>query len=228
MSTLTDRVASERRADTARLEAFSDAVFAFALTLLVVSLAVPNSYDELVHTLRSFLAFAASFAALVWIWYLHREFFRRYGLGDGPMVVLNAILLFVVLLYVYPLKFLATLVLGSLVDPASLGSIEPDQLAQLIVIYGIGYVAVFSVFLLMYQYALRKKHVLHLTKLDLFDARYAIEANLINIGTGLGSIALALLGAPPAVAGLFYFVLGPIRGVHGARSGRKRRALERT
>jgi len=87
-------VATERRAGTSRLEGFSDAVFAFALTLLVVSLEVPSSYDQLVHTLRSFVAFAPSFAALIWIWYLHREFFRRYGLGDGPMVVLNALLLF--------------------------------------------------------------------------------------------------------------------------------------
>ena len=104
---------------------------------------------------------------------------------------------------------------------------ESGQLAQLIVIYGIGYVAVFVVLILMYLYALRKRHVLHLTRLDLFDARYAIEANVINIGTGLGSIALALLGAPPAVAGFFYLVLGPLRAVHGARSGRRRRGLER-
>jgi uncharacterized membrane protein len=220
-------VATERRADTSRLEGFSDAVFAFALTLLVVSLQVPSSYDELVRTLRSFVAFAPSFAALIWIWYLHRQFFRRYGLGDGPMIFLNALLLFVVLLYVYPLKFLATLVLGSLFDPTSFAAIAPDQVSQLIVIYGLGYVAVFIVFALMYLYALRKRHVLHLTRLDLFDARYAIEADVINIGTGLGSIALALLGAPPLVAGLFYFVLGPLRAVHGARSGRSRRGLER-
>jgi len=220
-------VASERRAETSRLEGFSDAVFAFALTLLVVSLEVPSSYDQLVHTLRSFIAFAPSFAALIWIWYLHREFFRRYGLGDGPMIVLNALLLFVVLLYVYPLKFLATLVFGQMFDPASTAPIDAGQLSQLIVIYGTGYVAVFVVFLLMYLYALRKQHVLHLTRLDLFDARYAIEADVINIGTGLGSIALALLGAPPVVAGLFYFVLGPLRAVHGARSGRHRRTLER-
>ena len=101
-----------------------------------------------------------------------------------------------------------------------------SQLSQLIVIYGIGYVAVFVVFALMYVYALRKRHVLRLTRLDLFDARYAIEADLINIGTGLGSIALALLGAPPVVAGFFYMVLGPLRAVHGARSGRRRRVLE--
>jgi len=192
------RMASERRAETSRLEGFSDAVFAFA----------------------------PSFAALIWIWYLHREFFRRYGLGDGPMVLLNALLLFVVLLYVYPLKFLATLVFWPAVRSGAHRA-ESGQLAQLIVIYGIGYVAVFVVLILMYLYALRKRHVLHLTRLDLFDARYAIEANVINIGTGLGSIALALLGAPPAVAGFFYLVLGPLRVVHGARSGRRRRGLER-
>ena len=127
----------------------------------------------------------------------------------------------------YPLKFLATLVFGQMFDPASTAPIEAGQFSQLIVIYGLGYVAVFVVFLLMYLYALRKRHVLHLTRLDLFDARYAIEADVINIGTGLGSIALALLGAPPLAAGLFYFVLGPLRAVHGARSGRRRRTLER-
>jgi len=219
-------MASERRSETARLEGFSDAVFAFALTLLVVSLQVPSSYDDLVHTLRSFVAFAPSFAALIWIWYLHRQFFRRFGLGDGPMVVLNALLLFVVLLYVYPLKFMATLVFGQLFDPTNTAPIQTSQVSQLIVIYGIGYVAVFVVFILMYLYALRKRRVLHLTRLDLYDARYAIEANLINIGTGLGSIALAMLGAPPAVAGFFYLVLGPLRAVHGARSGRRRGAME--
>jgi len=79
----------------------------------------------------------------------------------------------------------------------------------------------------MYLYALRKRDLLHLTRIDLFDARHAMEANLINVGTALGSIALALLGAPPAVAGLFYFILGPVRAVHGASRGRRRRRLEK-
>ena len=220
-------MASERRAETSRLEGFSDAVFAFALTLLVVSLQVPSSYDELVRTLRSFVAFAPSFAALIWIWYLHREFFRRYGLGDGTMVALNALLLFVVLLYVYPLKFLATLVFGQLFDPTNTAPIQSGQVSQLIVIYGVGYVAVFTVFVVMYLYALRKRRVLHLSSLDLHDARYAIEADIINIGTGLGSILLALLGAPPLIAGFFYLILGPLRAIHGSRSGKHRRKLER-
>ena len=97
---------SRKRSELSLLEAFSDAVFAFALTLLVVSLEVPRSYDELRQALHNFIAFAITFAALIWIWYQHYVFFHRYGLNDGVMVTLNAALLFVVLLYVYPLKFL--------------------------------------------------------------------------------------------------------------------------
>ena len=71
------------RHDVTRLEAFSDAAFAFALTLLVVSLDVPRSYDDLMRTMRGFPSFACCFALLVWIWHEHNMFFRRYGLQDG-------------------------------------------------------------------------------------------------------------------------------------------------
>ena len=95
-----------RRHDISRLEAFSDAAFAFALTLLVVSLNVPRSYDELMTLVRGFPSFACCFALLVWIWHEHNMFFRRYGLQDSWTVFLNGLLLFVVLFYVYPLKFM--------------------------------------------------------------------------------------------------------------------------
>ena len=215
-----------RVADISRLEAFSDAVFAFALTLLVVSLEVPRSYDELIHTMRNFIGFAASFAALIWIWFQHYSYFRRYGLSDPPTIVLNAILLFVVLLYVYPLKFLTTFVFDQLLDPASAAPLSPRQSSDLVLIYSGGYVAVFLVFLLMHLYAYRQRHALHLNRLELFDTRYAIESNVINVGVGAASMALAAVGAPSAVAGLVYLALGPIRAIHGARSGRRRRGLE--
>ena len=97
---------TERRHEISRLEAFSDAVFAFALTLLVVALEVPKSYDELMRIINGFVPFGCCFALLVWIWYEHNLFFRRYGLQDNYTVVLNGMLLFVVLFYVYPLKFM--------------------------------------------------------------------------------------------------------------------------
>ncbi len=89
-----------------RIEAFSDAVFAFAITLLIVALEVPRTFDELSLALQGFFAFAISFALLFLIWYKQNKFFRNYGLDDPLTVTLNGVLLFVVLFYVYPLKFL--------------------------------------------------------------------------------------------------------------------------
>jgi hypothetical protein len=94
-----------REHETSRIEGFSDAAFGFALTLLVVSLEVPQTFADLKRTLVGFLPFAVTFALVCWIWYLHYAFFRRFGLRDGLTVFLNCLLLFVVLFFVYPLKF---------------------------------------------------------------------------------------------------------------------------
>ena len=56
-----------RSREVTRLEGFSDAVFGFALTLLVVSLEVPESFPALKQTLSGFLPFAATFAVVSWI-----------------------------------------------------------------------------------------------------------------------------------------------------------------
>lgn len=89
-----------------RIEAFSDAVFAFAITLLIVSLEVPKSFHELMECMKFFLPFTACFVILFTIWYGQNLFFRRFGLHDRATVILNAALMLVVLFFVYPLKFL--------------------------------------------------------------------------------------------------------------------------
>src|SRR5215467_13758285 len=103
-----------RGGEITRLEAFTDAVFAFAVTLLVVSLEVPRTFEELAAAMKGFVAFAICFTILVQVWYFHYKFSRRYGLQTIYTIVLNAALIFVVLFYVYPLKFLFTLAVGSL------------------------------------------------------------------------------------------------------------------
>src|SRR5712691_11814267 len=97
-----------RSHEISRIEGLCDAVFAFAVTLLVVSLEVPRTFAELSDALHGFVPFAICFAMLFRIWYGQFLWFRRYGLQDAPAVVLNGVLLFVVLFYVYPLKFLFT------------------------------------------------------------------------------------------------------------------------
>ena len=54
------------------------------MTLLVVSLEVPNTFDELLATMRGFFAFAICFYLLLIVWYDHYKYFRRYGLNDTP------------------------------------------------------------------------------------------------------------------------------------------------
>src|SRR5947207_2841599 len=81
-----------RSHDISRIEGLSDAVFAFAVTLLVVSLEVPKTFTELAATMRGFGAFAISFALLFIIWFNQYKFFRRYGLQDNLTVCLNGAL----------------------------------------------------------------------------------------------------------------------------------------
>src|SRR5262249_19273652 len=95
-----------RAQEITRLEGFTDAVFAFAVTLLVVSLEVPRTFSELESVMKGFVAFGICFTMLVLVWKEHVIYFRRYGLQTPFVVLLNCLLIFLVLFYVYPLKFL--------------------------------------------------------------------------------------------------------------------------
>ena len=92
-----------RGREVTRLEGFSDAVFGFALTLLVVSLEVPEDLPALKQTLSGFLPFAATFAVVSWIWFEHYLFFLRYKVEDNLTVLFNLVLLFVVAMQTYSL-----------------------------------------------------------------------------------------------------------------------------
>src|ERR1700761_8723930 len=104
MQALNDHIAKDgfrlRGPGASRLDAFSDVVFGFALTLLVVSLEVPRTYDQFHAMLSDFIPFAICFLFFILIWVQHFRFFRRYGLHDGATLIINSVLLFTVLFYV--------------------------------------------------------------------------------------------------------------------------------
>jgi hypothetical protein len=99
----------KRSHEVSRLEAFSDVIFGFAMSLLVVSLEAPKSHQQLFEMVHGFVPFAICFFLFIDFWHEHYTFFKRYALEDNITIVLNAILLFVILFYVYPLKFMFTL-----------------------------------------------------------------------------------------------------------------------
>jgi len=213
------------------LEGFSDTVFAFALTLLVVSLEVPQTVHELMDVMRGFLPFACSFTLLVWIWHQHNLFFRRFGMQDALTVTLNAAILFVVLFYVYPLKFMFNTMFGGF---GLLKIHDPELTAHSVrivfIIYGIGFVVLFLLFASLYGHALRHRTALQLTELEAFDAKAAIREHLVNVSVGLCSIVAAVLlpDRQVGLAGFLYTMLGPAHAVNGTANGRRRRALEQS
>jgi len=97
----------ERGADVTRQEAFVDAAFAFAVTLLVISLnSIPSSIGAMLDALKGVPAFSASFAQIMMFWGAHVTWSRRFGLDDRDSSRLSLVLVFLVLVYVYPLKIL--------------------------------------------------------------------------------------------------------------------------
>ncbi len=215
-----------RGREVTRLEGFSDAVFGFALTLLVVSLDVPRNFSDLINTMRGFPAFAVCFLLLALVWNSHYKFCRRYGLDDGLTRLITCILLFLVLFYVYPLKFLFNLSLNGLVGGNPMGDVRmtPDQISLLLVIYGLGFAAVYGALLLLYLHAYRLREVLELSAIERLDSRFAICRIGLVVCVGLLAAWIAYMHWMRQWAGLVYFALIPLlrisRIVH-----RRRRAL---
>lgn len=98
-----------------RIEALSDGVFAISVTLLIMSLEVPNTYEELKSIMWQFLPFSVTVSIVFLIWWQQSNFFRLYGIADSKIKLLNLILLVVVLFYVFPLKFLFSIIFYSVI-----------------------------------------------------------------------------------------------------------------
>ena len=207
-----------------RLEAFSDAVFAFALTLVVVSLEVPKTIEDLTTLMRGFLPFAVTFAMVCYIWHEHNKFFRRYGLEDAPTVFFNAVLLFVVLFYVYPLKFLANALLGGMIGSPDAPPLRNGTL--LMYLYSTGVVLVFGTFLLLYWHAWRKRQQLDLDASELLILRFGFRAHLISVAIGVLSLAINYAADLPGLAGMIYILMGPVHGWNGYAAHKAHARLE--
>lgn len=221
-----------RGAEMTRLETFTDAAFAFAVTLLVISVdAVPTSYDELLNALRALPVFGLSFGILMIFWWGHHRWSRRFGLEDLPSVLLSLALVFTVLSYVYPLKYMWALVTwwlsdGVLAPEARLDS--PEQVDHIIGIYSIGFTAMALLLAALNGWAWKQGDALELDRVERFETRGEIASWLLTVAVGTLSVLLAFTGlGPPATAGWIYMLLPAVMGVWTARfERRKKRLLE--
>lgn len=213
-----------RGREVSRIEGFSDAVFGFALTLLVVSLEVPSDIDGLKQILRGFIPFAATFALMCWIWFEHYAFFRKFDAEDPVSILLNCVLLFLVLFFVYPLKFVFSMVIPSLLRTGPmLPMTEPD--ARLMMwVYSAGFVSVMFLFVLLYWNQYRNRDAFGLSPQQAFAARTGARTHLLSVAVGVASIVMALTVPIGWIwtAGVIYSLQGPLHWRNGVLIERAR------
>ncbi len=197
-----------RGKEVSRLEGFADGVFAFAVTLLVVALEVPRTVDGLVEVIRGFPAFTVCFALLMIFWNAHYRFFRRYGLEDRLTRFLNTGVLLLVMFSVYPLKFLfgAILTFGSTQVPhISTWS----ELRFVYTVYGLGFLGIWLLYLLLHVHAMRQRHRLQLNEAEVLKTREQIVSFAINSVVSASSVILAQLNLSSSLPAYVYLLLMP-------------------
>ncbi|HMJ19326.1 MAG TPA: TMEM175 family protein [Gemmatimonadaceae bacterium] len=140
--------------ETARIEAFSDGVFAIAITLLILEIRVPpQTQDGLLRdALRdlwpSYIAFLASFMTIGVMWLNHHRLFSFITKRDDGLIVLNLLLLLGITWLPFPTALLAEHLLGPHLD---------QQAAA--IMYAGSFFALAIVFNVMWRYAIGRKIV---------------------------------------------------------------------
>ena len=133
--------------ETVRVEAFSDGVFAIAITLLILEIRVPETDHgalgpALAHLWPSYLAFLASFMTIGVMWLNHHRLFTLIRKSDDGLIVLNLLLLLGITWIPFPTGLLAEHLRG-----------PGERVAG--VIYAGSFVVLAIVFNLMWRYAVR-------------------------------------------------------------------------
>lgn len=197
-----DRDFRWRGDNVSRLESFSDAVFAIVLALLFLRAAPPETFGELRAAMKSLVPFVAMFAIIAYVWFEHWLFSRRYNLRDGWTAFLNLGLLFLLLFYAYPLKYLFTMLFVMFVGP--IGGLDRatlfeglegyDDYAWLYIYYGSGYGLIFLVLALLFWRAYRLRDMLQLNELEAYHTKASVVRCVVQVAFAVVSIVLAATG----------------------------------
>jgi uncharacterized membrane protein len=191
---------------TNRLEAFSDGVFAIAITLLVLELNVPEGehlWEQLKDDWPSFAAFFVSFWVIGIIWVNHHGVLDHLARADRGVLYLNLLLLLTVVFIPFPTALLAE----------HLKSEETDHIAGLI--YSGSFLAMGISFGLLWTYITRRREVLGV---ELTDEQVRQATRRFLIGNPLYAIAVAVSLISGTVMLLIIALLAAYYMVAGMRS----------
>ena len=219
-----------------RVETFSDVGFALAITLIVLSASVPETFSDLRESISGVVPFFLCVVLLGVIWMQHYMFFLRYGLQDIRTIVYNTFLLFLILVYVYPLKFLMTF-LVTLFTMAISGNretimaydIQGGDMKFLMIVYGLGAALIFITIALLYKHALSKKEDLDLDPYEVFQTKTSIGVNFLMSVIPTVSFLIAWIGPDTAwigaISGFIYMLYPIVMPLYGRYLRKKEKQL---
>ena len=195
------------------MEAFSDGVFAIAITLLVLEIGVPaGSEDDLLGALvdewPSYLAYVVSFATIGAVWFSHNVITEYLDHADSVLLRLNLLLLALVSFLPFPTRLLAEYTKER----------EAERVAA--TVYGINLLLTLVLVSVLWRYAVHEQ----LVRPDLADkdVRLLTKRLTPTLGVYLGMIVVGLFLPIVAVIGylaLALFILIPLRGLRRRPKG---------
>ncbi len=219
-----------RGLEATRLDTFIDAAFAFVLTILVISFDdIPSDYQEMLTAVKRIPGFAASFAVLMMFWLQHRTWSRRYGMENPRTIFFSLTLIFVMLVYVYPLR----MIFEGLFDSISGGFLSTSyqintysEIRLIFVSYSVGFLALSLLISQLLRETLRNAGKLALNQFELRKTRAGMQVWTIAAGFACFSILIALVFPDPLVvlAGHMYFLLIPAMFLPGYLDKRRHAA----
>lgn len=221
-------------AEAGRLDAFVDAAFAFAITLLLIAGAEPiTTMRGLQAALLQTPASAVAFALVALFWTAHRGYGRLTPHRDGLSTFLSLAIVFSVLVYVFPLRMLVSTGLyyisGGLLPGAAVVR-SFDDLRLLYMIYGLGFTALSCLYALLFRHTAKAGDMLGVSAEDRSAAADATLIWAISALAGMASTILALvfpLRLAPYLPGLGYWLIPAglwIRAVLKAQARRRAQA----
>jgi uncharacterized membrane protein len=219
-----------RGIEVSRVEGLTDAVFGLAVTLLIVSEEVPKTIDELFAMVLGFPSFALTFMLMLVIWNWHYRYFRKYGLNTERVMKANGLLLFLVLLFMFPLKFLASFVVDFVVleqwfgfDMPTNYQMSANKYDLLHILYACGFASVFWCFAWLYKIAYDARDLIGLSEVEALRTQNHMRTFIVVAAVPLATIPLLYLPTPfaPMIAGFSNCLIWPISRTYTATITRK-------
>ncbi|TML12490.1 MAG: DUF1211 domain-containing protein [Actinobacteria bacterium] len=194
--------------ETGRLEAFSDGVFAIAVTLLILAVGIDQARasgslsHQLIHLWPAYIAYAVSFVTVGIMWINHHELFRHFAGADRILLLLNTLLLMLIAFTPFPTRVVA-----------QFAHTESDRRAAAL-LYGLNFTITAILFLAVWMYGSRRllrpdadpREVTGITRSYLPGAPLYGTATLIAFASPIASLIMF------AAIALFYAISSAVFG----------------